>query len=305
MELNLLLTLLLRAAGLEAHPALMSTKKHGLVSKVYPVRTQFNHVLAAVKINGRYQLLDAIDPFRPYDVLPAEDLNELALLLHKKPKAKWIKIRTPPKSRRVLTVNIDYRQEKSIQGDVTLSTSHYESIHHRRQYYRSEDKQQFVRTQMLTDERFTIDSLAVKNLNKVTAPLEISCTFKAEKEEMGSSEFIYINPYLYKDQQHPFKSPNRQAPIDFYYAKSHLYLFNLLLPEGYMVEELPSPQKLVLSERTCMLKSSARVDGNQVQVVLELSFNDSFFPVKEYQALRQLFDAYISKQEQQIVLKKT
>jgi hypothetical protein len=75
-EIALMLTGMLRAAGLEAHPVLISTRANGKPVDVYSILSQFNHVLAYAKIGQREYLLDATDQLCPHTLLPAHALNE-------------------------------------------------------------------------------------------------------------------------------------------------------------------------------------------------------------------------------------
>jgi len=49
--INLLLTVLLNEADIEASPALVSTRSYGRVTKNYPLLTQFSHVLCCIHHN--------------------------------------------------------------------------------------------------------------------------------------------------------------------------------------------------------------------------------------------------------------
>jgi hypothetical protein len=61
-EINLMLVNLLKEAGLNAHPVLVSTHENGVVNPVdagtfdYPGFHQFNKVPAYVKIDGRHKM---------------------------------------------------------------------------------------------------------------------------------------------------------------------------------------------------------------------------------------------------------
>jgi hypothetical protein len=57
-EINLMLTAMLRY-GLNANPVLVSTRSNGIA--MFPNRTAFNYVIAAVENGGNYTLLDASD----------------------------------------------------------------------------------------------------------------------------------------------------------------------------------------------------------------------------------------------------
>ena len=56
-EINFILISMLKLAGLDASPVLVSTREHGI--PVFPNRTVFNYIIAAVIIDGKQVLLDA------------------------------------------------------------------------------------------------------------------------------------------------------------------------------------------------------------------------------------------------------
>jgi len=58
-EINLILTDLLRQAGIKADPLLVRTRDLGVPEKMYPVKNQFNHVIVLAEIKGIRILLDA------------------------------------------------------------------------------------------------------------------------------------------------------------------------------------------------------------------------------------------------------
>jgi hypothetical protein len=68
-EINLLLVNLLRQAGISADPLLIRTSDRGFPEKMFPVKGQFNHVIAVVEIDGTQILLDAVSG--------SADLNKL------------------------------------------------------------------------------------------------------------------------------------------------------------------------------------------------------------------------------------
>ena len=83
-ELNLILVNLLKAAGLEAYPMLVSERSHGKVNTKYPFIDQFNTVYAAVNIEGKRYYLNAIDQLTPPHIIPHKILNTTAFIVNKK-----------------------------------------------------------------------------------------------------------------------------------------------------------------------------------------------------------------------------
>ncbi len=303
-DLNVFLVLLLKTAGLDAHPAIISTKENGFSSKLYPLRSQFNHALAAVKINGKYQLLDDTDRYRPMTLLPKDNLNFYALLLEKRDSAHWVDIVQPQKSKKIVLINMDYSDEKEITGKVQMSTKVYDAVSYRSKYKSAESENAFIRSNILSDERFEIDEVVAENTNDVEKDFKLTCNIRRDKEDMDEGDFIYIDPFFNKEEDHPFIDTERHFPIDFYFTRGNLYLYNIIIPDGYEVEELPESKRLSLLNKECTLKSNAKVTGQTVQVLLNMSINTPIIGKEEYNALRKMFDFYISMQQQQIVLKR-
>jgi len=58
-ELNLILVNLFRQQGIKSDPVLIRTSDQGIPEKMYPVKDQFNHVIATAEIGGKVYLFDA------------------------------------------------------------------------------------------------------------------------------------------------------------------------------------------------------------------------------------------------------
>src|SRR6218665_815820 len=67
-EINLLLVSMLRLAGVDANPVLVSTRENGVAP--FPNQTLFNYVIAAVNLDGKTILLDATSKFADFNILP-------------------------------------------------------------------------------------------------------------------------------------------------------------------------------------------------------------------------------------------
>ncbi len=69
-EINLLLTAMLKEAGIDANPVILSTRGHGRVNPYYPSLTKFNYTIAHAKLGDKEYLLDATEPMGTLNVLP-------------------------------------------------------------------------------------------------------------------------------------------------------------------------------------------------------------------------------------------
>lgn len=93
-EINLVLVNLLRAAGIDAHPLLIRTSDRGLPEKMYPVKDQFNHVIAVAEIAGDQILLDAVSGTGDLTRLHKLDIGTYGWIVREE-NPGWIEIYTP------------------------------------------------------------------------------------------------------------------------------------------------------------------------------------------------------------------
>ena len=82
-EKNMLLKVMLQAAGLEVMPVLISTRSHGEANPDIPFLSQYNKTILLVNIDGNYFLFDARDPWITYGQLPTSSLVNNALLIQR------------------------------------------------------------------------------------------------------------------------------------------------------------------------------------------------------------------------------
>jgi hypothetical protein len=90
-ELNLLLINLLQRAGIQAEPLLVRTNDLGRPQKMYPVRYQFNHVIATAEVDGQRVLLDLTSGSADLSRLNRKDINTEGWLVNDD-HGGWIEI---------------------------------------------------------------------------------------------------------------------------------------------------------------------------------------------------------------------
>jgi hypothetical protein len=74
-EMNLLALNMLKTSGIEVHPVLISTRKHGKINTDLPVMNRFDRVIGHVLFEKDTFFIDVASYPHPIDLLPFEDLN--------------------------------------------------------------------------------------------------------------------------------------------------------------------------------------------------------------------------------------
>jgi uncharacterized pyridoxamine 5'-phosphate oxidase family protein len=83
-----------------------------------------------------------------------------------------------------------------------------------------------------------------------------------------------------------------------------MYLCKIVIPAGYVVDELPQPKVIALPGNAGRYSYSLTQQGNIINVVSNFQINKSLFAQNEYPYLKEMYNQVIAKQAEQIVLKK-
>jgi len=305
-DINLCLVRLLKSAGLDANPLIISTKNNGWVTKVYPLYNQFNHVLAQVKIGDEDILLDAIGNFRPYNLISEQDLNSNGYLLNGK-DSRWIEIPLPKKTRTIIVTELDFNEEE-MKYKTSFSFFEHEAVKFRQLFHEEKGEKTFVTNHLidLSDDDFVLDSFSVKNGFDFDKPLSVICFLKKPLEDGLDADYLYIDPFIKKHfAKNPFIKPYRYLPVDFILPSKEKFIFNLRIPDGYELAEEPKSARFTIenkkSDYNYLFKT---ISNSRAQLSSEFIISDPLIYPSEYGSLREMFNEIIKHQSTQIVLKK-
>ena len=305
-EINLVLVRLLKSAGLEANPIAISTKRNGLITKVYPLYYQFNHLLAQVEIDGKDLLMDAISDFYPYNLLSKNDLNPLGYLLNKK-NPRWVDIPITKKTKTIVVNEISVQPKKMVYK-TNFSFFKHEASNHRKFLSTENGKETYVKKYLMNigdESEIKLDSFSIKNQYDLEKPLGVTCYFSHPLEEGLNADIIYLSPFLTKHfRKNPFNNPVRYLPIDFGVPFMEKFISIMILPKGYEVADVPDNINLTTSDKKCNYLFLFQENNQNVQFSSELNLKDPLISPTEYNGLREIFTQLIAMQELQLILKK-
>jgi hypothetical protein len=303
-EINLLLTLLLREAGLAASPALISTRGHGFPQSGYPMLSQFNHQVSFVKVGEKEYFLDAIDAARPYNLPDKSDLNIAGFVMDKE-KPRWVEIKAPTDSRQVISVIADLKDINNPTYKMDVVYKGYYSVEQRKGYIK-QGKDHFIKEELSGSfDEYSIKNFAVTNADAIEEDFMATYTLVSPDHINSGDKTIYLKPVLINNfKESPFKNTTRRLPVEFSYPRSFQYIMNLTIPDGYKVQEMPKPVMMKMPQDMGDFKFNIQCSGQQIQVVSNVSIKTQFIPVEYYTHLQQFFDMIVEKYAQMIVLQK-
>ncbi|TAE55298.1 MAG: DUF3857 domain-containing protein, partial [Bacteroidetes bacterium] len=138
-DINLLLTSLLKEAGIQASAVITSTRKHGSVQKFYPFMDQFNHVICEAVAGKDTFLLDATDPYASIHMLPQYDLNYTGFRVSEE-NSGFITILPKHRSEDKIYARFTLNPDQTLTGSISHTLGGYASASAREELEEYEDK---------------------------------------------------------------------------------------------------------------------------------------------------------------------
>ncbi len=303
-EINLLLVMMLKEAGLEVLPILSSTRSHGKVNTTYPMISKFNYVTAYVKIEKEEHVLDATDPMRPVDMVNSFALNGYGLIIDKGADPLWISTQNVTKTSDITICNLNINDEGNINGKIITQHKGYAALRLRRKLIKKEKNTEITSSEA-DEDNLEIKNNTYKNINEFEKPLEGEAKYETSDFAQVNGDFIYITPMVkFQKKENPLKQEERLFPVDFTYPYEDSYYMTYTIHENYKIEEVPKSMRMQWEDGSVKFEFLAQAMENKVQVVSKLIMNKAVFQPEEYKHLREMFTKLVSKHSEQIVLKK-
>jgi hypothetical protein len=299
-DINLLLTAGLKNQGFEAAPAILSTKDNGRASEIYPLIERFNYVICQVKIDGREYLLDASKKLG-FGKLSEELYNGSARLIDAVPNL-IILMPDSLKESKVTTVFIANGANDKMEGAFTTTLGYFESLAVREKLGITKQDEFFKEIKKAYSFDVEIENEKIDSLKLLENPITIKYDIKFN---FNDEDLVYFNPMLAEVQrENPFASADRYYPVEMSSCIDETYVFNMDVPTGYAVDELPKSARVKFNEDEGMFEYIIAKSGDHIQMRSRVQLKKATFEPEEYQTLRDFFGYIVKKQAEQIVFKK-
>ncbi|TDE55561.1 DUF3857 domain-containing protein [Flavobacterium sp. GT3P67] len=301
-EINLMLTAMLRYAGINANPVLLSTRANGVA--LFPNRTAFDYVIAAVEVNDGLVLLDATEKYSVPNVLPLRDLNWFGRLIRKDGTSTEVDLMPKALSKESTIMNLVLGINGSIDGKIRTQFTNHEALYFRQKHLVT-SKDSYLEALENKNNNIEISDYVRENELDLAKPIVESYSFKDSKTVEVINDKIYISPLIFlASKENSFKQEVREYPVDFGYPTENKYNINIEIPEGYVVESLPKVMNIATGENVGAFKYIIANEGNKIQISIAENINTAIVPANFYDVLKDFFQQMIDKQNEKIVLKK-
>ncbi|WP_348799849.1 DUF3857 domain-containing protein [Flavobacterium adhaerens] len=301
-EINLMLVAMLRNSGLKANPVLVSTRSHGI--SIFPNRTAFNYVIAAVETPQGFILLDATNKYSTPNVLPFRDLNWIGRLIRKDGSSEEVDLM--PKM--ISNDNVAMIYAIDATGKITGKMRRQRTNHNALGFIlESENVKEEEYLEKLENEnnKIEISDYSRANEKDVKLPVTETCSFVGNNLCEVIGEKIYLNPMLFFTRsQNPFKQETREYPIDYGFPFEDKFTINIDLPEGFEVESLPKSTQMNIENNIGQFRYIANVAGNKIQISISHQIITPIVSSEYYTALKDYYQGMITKETEKIILKR-
>lgn len=302
-DLNIMLIELLEDLDFDVKPVVMSTRDNGILSRVFPSLNKLNYVIAYVKTADKEYFLDATDKYIDPLMLPVHCLNYQGRILTETLN-DWVNIKPNNSYSKKLIYNLEMDSTGTIEGKMQCQMGGYAAQNLRKKYYSFPSEEDYLIDFEKKHSNFVIKSSEFKGLEDLEQDIEETYSFKIDSRGSFVGSMFLLNP-LFEEQlsENPFKIEDRKYPVDFVYPHSTTLILTLKLPNNAVIEELPTPTRLVMPNKSITCLYNVAQMGNNIQLMYKFDINKTIFIESEYQYLKQFYSALVQKHAENIIIK--
>ncbi len=301
-EINFILIMMLKEAGIETEPVVLSTREHGLVHPAYPSFRNFDYVLAQATIGENTYLLDASDKFLPFNAIAEKCLNGRGLVVSET-NPRWINLEPSFSNMRVISAQCKISPEGTVQAEMKIDRRGYLAMDFRKN--REEEDDDYLKDFQDNHAAWTIEGHKIEGLDSQEEDLVEYISLEAPDAAEMLGNTLHINPLLIgAHETNPFKSTERIYPVNYGAPIRHVMSYSFEIPEGYEIDELPEPMAVGLPDNAGKFLYSVSNVGRMIMVNAQFNITRVEFSSEEYPYLRAFYGQVVAKEAERIVLKK-
>lgn len=301
-EINLMLVAMLRIAGLEANPVLISTRDNGLA--YFPNHSLFNYVIVCVNHDNKAILLDATDKNSSPNILPIRTLNDVGRKIKINGQTEEVDLMPKFNSEDIVNIMASINADADVNGKIRESYFNYHALLYKERHGKL-TPESYVDKLQSRYKNLEITDYTSQNKDDLSKPIIESYAFNSTDlvETIGNK--MYFSPMLYLTQtQNPFRQEKREYPVDFMFPQKYKLNVTIAIPDGYEVDTMPESKAVSLPENIGDFKYVISSNGNKIQLLFTFDINQAVILPDYYEALKNFYKEMINKQTEKVVLKK-
>ncbi len=301
-DINRLLVAMLREAGIQADPVRISTRDHGRVHPTYAMTSNFNHTIVCANADEKDYLMDAGFKGYPFGMLPKECLNGQGLVISDD-NPRWVDLEGKKGDVAFFTGKFVIEDDGIMTGDLKLSRGGYNAEDFRTS--NKGDLDDFKQDFATSHSSWFIDNHEIEGMDDLGATINHKLSLEFDDHVEVMDDLIIFNPFVHgRQQENPFESEERKYPVNFNTKKQVTMSYQIQLPDGVVVDEVPQPLRIALPNKGGSYVCQIQPVGNTLNVLSKMRLDKIEFSPDEYPYLREFYAQMVAKQAESVVLKR-
>lgn len=298
-EINLLLTNLLRSAGLNANPILMRNRDSGRLNVSYPTVSDLNYVIVQVQLDNDDIYLDATDKHLLAGQLPRRAINGEGILINEEGGTQLnISNRNMENCSNVIELEI---VDGGLKGGYQAKYKKY-SAYQLHSAYNSDLN--YVGS-LNRKEGIKMDSTDIAGMENNTGDVSVSGKIDYSTYIQNFDEKYFIDYALdVLPKSSPFVKKERQFSIFFDSKQSNTSIVKYKIPEGYTIEILPENLNISLPNKMMSCIVQFRKTEKEIVVTIRNIRKVNVISPEYYGSLMEYYNQIIAKGNEKIVFTK-
>ena len=301
---SMLLVAMLRHAGFSAWPVLISTKEYYDLDTGFPSML-FNHCIAAVSLKDKIIFLDPTAETCSFGDLPPDDQARRALVF-KDNGYQIMQIPLYPARHNLAkqTLAIKISAEESIKADKSVLTEGvYDQAQRNWLLYTPPELIAAALQEKIQNVSIgsRLEGYSIKNLEDLNTPVILNYGFSGP-EYLTLAGSLRIMPQLANLDASLVAKEKRQYPIDFSFLDIKENIFEIAIPENFVIKYMPES----VSKDSPWLTYSAEYNykDNKIHFRQNIELKKKNIPGNEYLDFKYFFEGLAKKIKQRIVIEK-
>lgn len=297
-DLNLLLTTMLRKAGLNANPIVLSSLQNGLINYSFPSRSKLNYVIVGADVDNDFYLMDATDKNAQINLLPLRAINDRGFMVNEK-GIKEIPLRNSVMTNNKISITADLTTDGNLKGQFSNVRDNYFYMFDKNEI--ANDPKAFEK-EFVEDYNFEISDFKTQDNNQNNIRHQFK--FDDVKVDVAGNKILF-NPFLFvTNTKHNLNLEQRNYNIEFGAPITNTNTVKIKIPEGYKVETLPVEKQFTMPDQVggyvCKVIEKDGYIIAQAQKVMPYST----LPAQYYKPLKEFLTNIIQAESQQVILVK-
>ncbi len=301
-DLNFTLIGILRNLNVQAYPVILSTRNNGPIFRAFPSTEDFNYIITAIQVGGKYILVDPSSEYTGLNILPERCLNGEGLLISHS-GSKWIPIEVGVPYNILEYVNFKFDEDLNVTAQYQSRRSNYAGYFFRYLVAKNGGEKKFIADAIEEHKNYNISNYSISNLDDLSKPVVEKYTLNPEDYLQDMGDVILMKPVLFPNfKENPFKKEKRDITIDFKYPQNYTHNVVIDLPEGYAFDEIPKNLRVSTSDKSLLATVIYSVSGNRLNMLMKISIKKTLFSASRYEEIKKFFENVVAKENEQIVI---